>query len=303
MIAPVKRSKPGADSRPRGARPALRALIGGPAQLVGRRAGRGGTSSDKMLSIIDLFTPEAPDWTVEAIALRLQLSGSTAYRYVRSLTNAGLIFSVRPGHYLLGPGIIYYDRLLRLADPLIRHAEPLLRELSMRFDMPGVLFVARMHHQHVMPILEVPLTHVRFPTRYLRGALIPVALGAPELAILAFQPIRSVKRHHLNANPGSHARSSDAWRALKRAMRETRSRGYALDLGGIDPGVAYIAAPLRRSDDSITGSLVLGMSLVLATPELTTRTARLLQETAQTLSERIESEVSDDEAPPRESDL
>jgi DNA-binding IclR family transcriptional regulator len=40
----------------------------------------------------------------------LNLAISTAYRYFRSLTQAGLLVPHTTGRYLLGPAIIQYDR-------------------------------------------------------------------------------------------------------------------------------------------------------------------------------------------------
>ena len=96
----------------------------------GRRSRRE-TSSDKTLSVMDLFTPERPEWTVEDACAALGQSESTVYRYFRSLSASGLIFSIRPGRYLLGPGIVHYDRQLRLSDPLLRAAEPTFREIAL----------------------------------------------------------------------------------------------------------------------------------------------------------------------------
>ena len=93
------------------------------------RDDRRGTSSDKTLSVMDLFTPERPEWTVDEACIALGQSESTVYRYFRSLVAAGLIFSIRPGRYLLGPGIVHYDRQLRTSDPLQRAGEETFIEI------------------------------------------------------------------------------------------------------------------------------------------------------------------------------
>ena len=43
-----------------------------------------GSSLARMLSVLDLFSEQAPLWTAEAITEALQVSAPTGYRYVRS---------------------------------------------------------------------------------------------------------------------------------------------------------------------------------------------------------------------------
>lgn len=215
------------------------------------------TSSDKMLSIMDLFTPRRPEWTIEEIVAQAGLSHSTVYRYVRSLVSVGLVFSARPGRYLLGPGIIHYDRQFRLADPLIHSAQPMLRSLAAELEAPGVLFIARVYRSHVMSMVEQRIGLAEFACSYDRGQLMPLYRGAPSLVILAHTPIRNLKRAFLDA----HRASGDPlgeWRQFRRQLRMTRSRGYAVDTGDIDAHATYVSVPLLRSDGGAAGSLTLG---------------------------------------------
>ena len=43
------------------------------------------SSADRLLAVLQLFTPERPEWTVETAANEIGVSVSTAYRYFRSL--------------------------------------------------------------------------------------------------------------------------------------------------------------------------------------------------------------------------
>lgn len=251
---------------------------------AGSDSGRRETSSDKTLSIMDLFTPERPEWTIDAMVSALGLSSSTVYRYVRSLVAVGLVFSVRSGRYLLGPGIIHYDRQLRLADPLIHAAQPVLRQLAGALPSPGIVFIARVYRNQVMSMLEQRIGLADFATRYDRGQLMPLYQGAPGLAILAYAPIRNLKRGFLRA----HQTSTDptaAWRQFRRQLRITRNRGFALDEGDIDANVAYLAVPLLNVDGEVAGSLTLGMPR--ASVHLTqSQTITTLRQAAQQISEQ-----------------
>ena len=86
------------------------------------------SSTEKLLNALALFTFDAPEWTVEAAAKALDVSGSTAYRYFSSLTKAGFLDPISGGRYVLGPAIIAYDRQIRHQDPLLRVSRPALED-------------------------------------------------------------------------------------------------------------------------------------------------------------------------------
>lgn len=245
------------------------------------------TSSEKMLSVMDLFTPTAAEWTIDAMATELALSPSTIYRYVRSLVAVGLLFSARPGAYLLGPGIAHYDRQFRLADPLVLASEPVLRELAGEFSGPGVLFIARIYRHHLLSMVEQPLGLAQFATSYGRGQLMPMDAGAPALAISAHTPIRVLRREFLGAEIGS-SRAED-WRAYKRRLRAVRAQGYAVDHGGADPHASYLSVPVFRGDGVAVASLTLGVPDLRADAAALDALIRRLTEAAALIQRTIES--------------
>jgi DNA-binding IclR family transcriptional regulator len=214
------------------------------------------TSSDKTLSVIDLFTPDKPQWTIDEAAAVLGMSQSTVYRYFRSLAAAGLIFSVFPGRYLLGPGIIQYERQLRNSDPLYRAARPTLEALASSLGERGILFIARIYRDHLMPMFEQPLGVERFPSSFERGKLMPVNETAPALAILAHRPIRSLRKMlRIEEDPQDWPR--DRWANLKRILRAVRTSGYSVTNAPDDTGI-YISVPLLHPDGMVAGSLTFG---------------------------------------------
>ncbi|QJU55665.1 helix-turn-helix domain-containing protein [Herbiconiux sp. KACC 21604] len=238
------------------------------------------TSSDRMLSVMDLFTPEKPEWTVEEACAVLGQSESTVYRYFRSLSAAGLIFSVRAGRYLLGPGIVHFDRQLRTSDPLIRATEPGILEIAAQYSEPGMLFISRIHRDYLMTMHEHRLGSSPFPEGpYDRGKLAPPFAGAPALAIHSFAEVRMV-RSIFRATGGS----DDEWLEMKRAMRAIRANGYAADVGGEDDGIVYVSVPLKRADFGIAGSLTIALFSHDDDAAVIERAARLLTAAADTIA-------------------
>ena len=216
---------------------------------------RNGSSSDRMLSVMDLFTPDRPEWTVEQASLAMGQSESTVYRYFRSLTAVGLIFSVRPGRYLLGPGIIHYERQLRISDPLIRASQTAIVKLASDYVGPGLIFMSRIYRDHVMTMHEHRIGAEPFAEgTFARGRLAPLFAGAPGLAMLSLLEVRTVRSMHQRIG----ADDVD-WLEIKRRMRLVRSLGYATGVEDPDPGVLHVSVPLQHDDGSIAGSLSLAL--------------------------------------------
>src|SRR5690349_9754226 len=73
----------------------------------------GGTSLDRLLGLLGLFTAKTPIVSAEDMISALKLSRSSGYRYLKALAEAGLIAAVANGHYVLGPRVIQLDLQIR----------------------------------------------------------------------------------------------------------------------------------------------------------------------------------------------
>lgn len=214
------------------------------------------STSDKLLAVFGLFTLEEPEWTVEAAAERLGLATSTAYRFFKSLTGAGLISPFTPGQYVLGPAIVQLDRQTRLLDPLIKVAQPLMQAVVAETRVPGVLLLCRLFRNQVMCI------HQEFDDRpssaisYERGRPMPLYRGAASKAILAHLPARFVRHFHdAHAAEMIAAGFPPEWEGVKAALRRIRGNRVCVTAGELDAGMTGIAAPLRNAEGAVDASL------------------------------------------------
>src|SRR5262245_14867255 len=87
------------------------------------------SSGDRLLAVLDLFSIERPEWTVEDAAAQLAVSATTAYRYFKRLTKSGLITPVSGASYALGPAIIQLDRQIQICDPMLSAARTVMIDL------------------------------------------------------------------------------------------------------------------------------------------------------------------------------
>lgn len=214
-------------------------------------------TSDKLLSVLDLFDLERPDWSVEEAARALALPTSTAYRYVSSLTRCGLLAPLGTARYILGPTILRYDRQLRLTDPLISAARVEMDAVAKAH--PGtVVFLCRLIGRQVMCVHQASVGEPSFATSYERGRLMPLYAGSASKSILAGLPSRQV-RPMFEREPQAFAAAGmgDDWKSVKSRLRAIRAGGVVVTQGEIDAGMRGLSVVIADEARSILASLSL----------------------------------------------
>lgn len=213
-------------------------------------------TADKVLSILGLFTIEQPKWTVDAIASALNLSGSTAYQYVRSLVDAGLLISDKGGRYTIGPAVIEMDRLMRRFDPLIHEAQAPLRALVEASEGEAIGLLCRVYRLRVMCVDQVVRHAPAAAISYERGRPMPLTRGAASKSILAHLGTRTLRRFY-DSDPAGIAAAGlgEGWEAFRRTMRQMRKAGVLVTIGELDPGMMGISAPVFDGQGDVLGSI------------------------------------------------
>lgn len=214
------------------------------------------STSDKLLAVFGLFTPEAPEWTVEAAAERLGLGMSTAYRFFRSLSDAGLISTFSAGRYVLGPAIVQLDRQIRLQDPLMRVAQPVMRRVAEELEIPGVMLLCRLFRRQVMCIHQEAFDRPPSTVSYERGRPMPLHRGAVSKIILAHMPARQVRAlYEAHAADMEAAGYGPDWDAVKASLRRLRATRVCMSFGELDPGMTGFGTALRNPAGAVDASL------------------------------------------------
>jgi DNA-binding IclR family transcriptional regulator len=246
-------------------------------------------TSDRVLAVLGLFTVEEAEWTVEDAAARLDLAVSTAYRYFRSLSTAGLIVAFAAGRYTLGPAIIQYDRQIRLRDPLTSAAQPVMKRLIAQLPPHAVTLLCRLYSSQVMCVHQETNDNPGLPVSYERGRPMSLFRGAASKIILVNLNIRSL-RGMFGKGPAEFSRAGFGknWKEVKERLRELRSAGVFTTQGEIDPGMCGTSVPIFDSPGVVIGSLsvILPVRHITAEmlPEITDLLKRAADEVAWTLS-------------------
>lgn len=229
---------------------------------------------DRTISVLRLFTIETPAHSVEQVAQALDVSVSSAYRYMAALIDAGLLTPSAGGRYVLGPAIIELDRQIQLTDPLLHVARPIMAEMVGFAPPGGSVLLCRLFRETVLCVHREIAPGPVGAVSYERGRPMPLFRGATSKVILASFAARDLARLY-KARAGAIAADGlgGSLDEFRRAMALIRKAGHALSRGEVDPGMFGIAAPIVGEGGRVCGSLsyVLPETEAADAPRLVTR--------------------------------
>ena len=211
------------------------------------------SSLDNMLKILDLFGEQRHQASTDEIVNYLGVSKATAYRYIKSLANTGLV-ATDGGMVSLGPRIIELDRLVRLTDPLTTAARPVMEEVADRLGLN--IMLCRYYGDKVMCADQIwPDDSIR--SSYQRGRPMPLFSGATAKTILAHLSTYQLNNIMLqHADEIAVAGLGRNWAEFSANIRALRRERILISHGEVDPGLVGIGAPLFDSGSRIVGSLI-----------------------------------------------
>ena len=225
---------------------------------VASRENRGDDSSgDRLLAVLALFTIERPNGPSMPPPSELGVSATTAYRYFKRLTKAGLISPVSGASYALGPAIIQMDRQIQICDPMLNAARAVMADLIQYAAEGSIVLLCRLFHDRVMCVHQVIGRGPQMPVSYERGRLMPLYPrrdredhpGASAARARSNRSTRTTRTEIAAAGLGSD------WDEFRRQLAALRRRASCVTQGEVDPGRVGIAAPIFDKDRAVLGSL------------------------------------------------
>ncbi|MBB4009795.1 IclR family transcriptional regulator [Allorhizobium taibaishanense] len=207
---------------------------------------------ERFVEILRLFDERKPHWTIQEMAVAVDVPASTVYRTVRELVGQGFLDPSLEAHYRLGAAFIEFDRRLRICDPLIREGEPILADVLQKSEIAGVAIIARLYRGQVICVAEARSPGAHIETSYERGRPMPMMRGATSKAILAQLP-RARLNKILSASAEDHALQQDNIAALTAIRRQ----GYAITRGEVDSGLVGISVAISCPEVAINASMSL----------------------------------------------
>ena len=243
------------------------------------------SSQARLLAVLDLFNDQRLFWTPDDISAALGVSRPTGYRYVRHLTEFGLLQRVHDGQVTLGPRIIVLDHYIRHADPVLQVGVPFMRELVALSGFDCVI-TCLMGDQ----VLDTHREYSSAPASltYDRGRPRPLFLGAAPKLILAHLPTPQLRRLTQGREDElARAGLPTEWAELRRYFGGIRKAGHYLSTGELEAQLGALAVPLLHRNGEVLGALALVTSVQRMAMMDTQRMTPLLQRAARDIAERL----------------
>jgi DNA-binding IclR family transcriptional regulator len=200
----------------------------------------------RMLDVLGLFRPDQPVIDIEIICRQLGYTPASAYRYVKELSDAGLLVRL-PRGYAVGPRVIELDRPILASSR--NHVGSLVEQTGLE------LLISELYGSTVITIFDQMGIDKR-TVRFGRGRPMDLFRSATSRVILAYLLPRQLRRlYDQHLQEATHI--APTWKDFSKAILSIRKSGYCVSRGELDQGMAGIAAPIFDEKRRILGSLTL----------------------------------------------
>lgn len=203
----------------------------------------------KGLEILALFTPERTEINTEMVVSATGMNAATAHRLLLTLQHGGALRSSRRGHFMLDWMISDLGRVAMQHNAVPQQVEDCIAALSASLNES--VMVCRPGRDGPVCVAVAPSS--RPITVNIRiGTMLPMLRSAQGyLWLLAMNEMERNKYLDAGLPGGSSARQ-----ALVKRLKETRRRGYAINLGDNESDIAALAVPVLNQ----SGQMVLTLS-------------------------------------------
>lgn len=207
-----------------------------------------------MLDILDLFTPDQPAIDIDLVCEKLKYAPASAYRYIRELSDVGLLVRI-PRGYTLGPRIIELDRQMSDHNPILVESRELIAELSSETGLTVLL--SELYGSTVINVHQTPGREAR-PLNFGRGRPMALFRSATSRVILAYLLPRQLKRlYEKHEGEPDLQRLGSTWKEFSKSMLQVRKQGFCISVGELDHDKTGLAAPIFDEKKRVLGSVTL----------------------------------------------
>ncbi|GMA15225.1 IclR family transcriptional regulator (plasmid) [Deinococcus metallilatus] len=200
---------------------------------------------EKAGQVLNLFTPERPEWGVSQVAAELDLPKSSAHALLSSLTQVGLLYRMMTGRYRLGFRILTLSQALLHNTPWREVAREEMERLRARFGETVHLGV--LAGGEVVSVIRLGGTRADAAEVMPMGSVLPPHCSAHGKILLAERPWTFVEgvleRHGMSAYTPNTITAPDE---LASELARVRERGYAYDIEEVRSGLCCVSAPVRN---------------------------------------------------------
>ncbi|MGW6273795.1 IclR family transcriptional regulator [Streptomyces sp. NPDC055060] len=238
---------------------------------------------ERAVRILDLFSSDAPEWSVSDVCRTLDLPKTTVWDHMQSMVALGLLRRTGRGRYRLGWHAFQLGLRARMTSEISEPAWSEMRDL-VAAHQETVQLTSR-HHGEVVYLEKIaPHNGVRVNATRV-GERLPAHCTAPGKVLLAYLSPRELRNlYGDDALSSLTARSLTTLPELEAELATVRERGYALDTEEAVEGVCGVAAPISNRHGDVSWALTMSFHEYRRSTHGDTY-ARAVAEAAQRLSE------------------
>lgn len=245
----------------------------------------------KVARLLDLFTPEHPEWRVGEVAAALEVPKTTASELMTTLAEQRLLRRAEGGRYRLGWRLFELSQNLLDTTEFRTEAQGVIEELVRRYGETVHLAVLD-NMQAVYIEKQQPTPAVKILVSRAGGRLHAHCSGVGKILLSAcdWELVEQGLEHQ--GMPAFTPNTIVTPEALEEELRGIRSRGYAFDLEETLQGLCCVAAPVRDA----TGEVVAALSIsapAFRFEEREEEYTRAVLEAARRISQSIGGEMKD----------
>lgn len=190
----------------------------------------------KAFEILQLVSRDRPELTASVVRDELGMTTATAHRLLATLEEAGALMALRRGVYRLSLATAEMGRVAEATNALVPHVQPRLDAL--RTELNESVMACRQSRAGPACVCVAPADR-------------PIAVTIRPGAVLNFVTSAQGKLWlaHMDADSRAEILARDGKEvdadALERELATIRAEGVARNLGGAEPDIAAVAAPVR----------------------------------------------------------
>jgi IclR family acetate operon transcriptional repressor len=244
------------------------------------------STADRALDILLMFTDTRLVVSGSAVAERLGVARSTAYRYLQSLVGSRFLEEAPGGGYRLGLRVLEIARLARRSYGLSEIALPAMTELAE--EVRETVLLTRRTGELVVCVDRAEAGTRAVRISYERGSTLPLNAGASALVLLAWTPQEEARRllEAAELRRFTPATLTDVDTLMDR-LAHIRRAGYSVTRGELDPDVMGIAAPIHDEKKQVVAAVSVAALASRVFPEAEAEIAGKVLDTARDISDRL----------------
>ena len=238
---------------------------------------------DRLVRILDSFSPEKPAWSLTELSVHLELPKSTLHRFLASLESHKILRrNPDDKRWRLGYRLVTWGELASESTGLRHVARPIMRDLVAAMGETVVLTVYQ--SQEVVCVEKVETSHsVRMTLDV--GTRRPPHAGASCKVLMAYLPEEEIQAIIRDKGlPKLCSNTITDPEELAAELGRIRERGYAESREETDLGAWGVATPIRGRSGDVVAAIGIAGPGSRFTDELAQRYATLCHQSAQRIS-------------------